>query len=168
MSDWRRLEGPLAAWASGDGPRVVFVHGFTQTSNSWKPIAARLVTEGYESVVVDAPGHGKSTSVNADLREAAAMLSTMFGSSVLVGYSMGGRLCMHAALMHPSAVRGLALLGASPGIADEAERAARRGADDQLADHIIEVGVDAFIGEWTSQPLFAGLRLDEHERADRL
>jgi len=119
-------------------------------------------------VVVDAPGHGASRGVRADLRQAADMLTTLCGFAVYVGYSMGGRLCLHAALMHPHLVRGLAVIGATPGIADHDERAARRTSDDRLADHITEIGVDAFLDEWLAQPLFAGLTIDDAQRADRL
>jgi 2-succinyl-6-hydroxy-2,4-cyclohexadiene-1-carboxylate synthase len=168
MSDWRPLAGKLAGWTNGHGPRLVFVHGFTQTANSWKPIAARFAANGYQSIVVDAPGHGDSANVRADMRRAADMLTTLCGSGVYIGYSMGGRLCMHAALMYPHLVRGLALVGASPGIADESDRAARRAADDKLAAHIEDVGVEDFLAEWLAQPLFAGLTIDDGERADRL
>jgi 2-succinyl-6-hydroxy-2,4-cyclohexadiene-1-carboxylate synthase len=144
------------------------VHGFTQTANSWKPIAALFAANGYEAIVVDAPGHGNSANVRADLRRGADMLAALCGSGVYIGYSLGGRLCMHAALMYPHLVRGLAVIGASPGIADEGERAARRAADNRLADHIADVGVDSFLDEWLDQPLFAGLTIDDAARADRL
>lgn len=168
MSDWRPLAGDLAGWTCGNGPRLVFVHGFTQTANSWKPIAERFAADGYQSVVVDAPGHGGSARVAADMRHAADLLTTQCGFGVYVGYSLGGRLCMHAGLMHPHLVRGLAVIGASPGIADEHDRGRRRAADDDLADRISEIGVEAFLDEWLAQPLFAGLVLDDEQRADRL
>jgi 2-succinyl-6-hydroxy-2,4-cyclohexadiene-1-carboxylate synthase len=168
MSDWRPLEGRLAGWTCGEGPRLVFVHGFTQTSHSWRPIAARFAAEGYEAVVVDAPGHADSTNIRADPRRGADMLTALCGLGVYIGYSLGGRLALHAALMYPHLVRGLAVIGASPGIADESERAARRAADNKLADHIVDVGVDAFLDEWLAQALFAGMEIDEEQRADRL
>lgn len=168
MSDWRPLTGELAASVLGYGPRLVFVHGFTQTSESWKPIATRLARGGYESIVVDAPGHGGSGDVRVDLGTAAEMLTMMCGPAVYIGYSMGGRLCLHAATMFARDVRGLVLVGATPGIADEVERDTRRAADDQLADHIERVGVEAFLDEWLAQPLFAGLVVDGAQRADRL
>jgi 2-succinyl-6-hydroxy-2,4-cyclohexadiene-1-carboxylate synthase len=168
MSDWRRLAGDLGGWVCGEGPRLVFVHGFTQTANSWKPTAALFAADGYESVVVDVPGHGESGHVSADLRGGADLLTALCGAAVYIGYSLGGRLCMHAALMYPHLVRGLALVGASPGIADESERTARRAADDKLADHIVDVGVDSFLDEWLAQPLFAGLTLGDDARGDRM
>jgi 2-succinyl-6-hydroxy-2,4-cyclohexadiene-1-carboxylate synthase len=56
----------------------------------------------------------------------------------------------------PSRVERLVLVGASPGIADAAERDARRRADAQLADRIERDGLEAFIDAWAAQPLFAG------------
>ena len=50
----------------GTGPRVVLVHGFTQTGRSWGPIGADLARD-HEVLLVDAPGHGGSTAVRADL-----------------------------------------------------------------------------------------------------
>ncbi|HEY7628467.1 MAG TPA: alpha/beta fold hydrolase [Ilumatobacteraceae bacterium] len=168
MSEWRRVEGDLAAWSLGTGPRLVFVHGFTQTSTSWRPLAAALANDGYEAVVVDAPGHGDSAAVHVDLPHAAGLLTEMCGPAVYIGYSMGGRLCLHAALSDPARVAALALVSASPGIADDAERAMRRDADMNLAGHLREVGVDTFLDEWLAQPLFAGLPVDAAQRADRL
>ena len=45
MVEWRPLAGRLAAEVAGpdDGQRLVFLHGFTQTANSWKPIAQHFV-----------------------------------------------------------------------------------------------------------------------------
>jgi 2-succinyl-6-hydroxy-2,4-cyclohexadiene-1-carboxylate synthase len=167
MSDWRPLPGTLASWSCGEGPRLVFAHGFTQTSNSWKAIAQHFAGSGYESVIVDLPGHGATTDGAVDLQQAAQMLTDVCGRAVYIGYSLGGRLCLHAASMRPEMVSGLALIGASPGIADDTERAARREADDRMADHIIEVGVDEFLDEWLTRPLFAGLTVDAASRADR-
>jgi 2-succinyl-6-hydroxy-2,4-cyclohexadiene-1-carboxylate synthase len=168
MSDWRLLPGKLGGWISGEGPRLVFVHGFTQTSASWKPIAEVFAAAGHETVIIDVPGHGESSDVHANLRESAGMVTDLCGTAVYIGYSLGGRLCLHAAVLQPHLVRGLALIGGSPGIADDGERAQRRAADDALADHIVDVGVDAFLGEWLAQPLFGGLEIDTGQRADRL
>jgi 2-succinyl-6-hydroxy-2,4-cyclohexadiene-1-carboxylate synthase len=145
----------------------VFVHGFTQTSRSWERIADHFAEHHFETVVVDLPGHGGSDSIRADLRRTADLLAATTGAATYVGYSLGGRVCLHLALMYPHVVERLALLGVDPGIVDDDARALRRSADDRLAQHLLDVGVDAFLDEWTAQPLFAGLRLDDAERADR-
>lgn len=167
MPDWRPLAGPLAAWRKGTGPRLVFVHGFTQTSHSWRRIADHFNARGHETVIVDLPGHGESAAVRADLRRTADLLAATAGEGFYVGYSLGGRVCLHLALMYPHVVDRLAVLGATAGIIDDDERARRRSADERLAEHLLDVGVDTFLDEWSAQPLFDGLVLDDDERADR-
>jgi len=167
-ADWRPLAGPLAAAVRGAGPRVVFVHGFTQTGRSWMPVAERIALRGHEVVVVDLPGHGDSGAVRADLRSTAELIAATAGTATYVGYSLGGRVALHLAAMYPHHVQRLALVGATAGIVDDAERAERRATDEQLAQRIGEIGVEAFLTAWTAQPLFAGLELDEADLADRL
>lgn len=166
---WQRVDGSLAAQAMGDdGLRTIaFLHGFTQTGNSWKPLAERLAARGFRCVVVDLPGHGDSSHIDADLVATADLVADTVGPAALVGYSLGGRTALHVALQHPQLVRHLVVIGANPGIASPNEQVARRNADEVLARHIESIGVDRFLDEWLQQPLFAGLTLDDESIADR-
>src|SRR5829696_4554315 len=110
MTAWRTLAGPLASRVRGSGPRIVFLHGFTQTGNSWCDIAERVAALGYEVAVVDLPGHGDSTKVRADLRRTADLIASTTGVGTYVGYSLGGRLALHLAIMYPHIVQRLAVL----------------------------------------------------------
>jgi 2-succinyl-6-hydroxy-2,4-cyclohexadiene-1-carboxylate synthase len=132
--------------------RMVLVPGFTQTAAAWDRVRAHLAAEG-EAVAVDVP-------TGLGFVETAAAIGDTGGPAIYVGYSMGGRLCLRLALDRPDAVRGLVLLSASPGIADDAERAARREADEKLAREVERDGVDAFLERWLRQPLFATLPRD--------
>lgn len=152
----------------GEGPRVVLVHGFTQTGRSWGVIADDLARD-HEILLVDAPGHGGSAAVEADLVDGARLLADAAGPepATWVGYSMGGRWCLHVALDHPSVVAGLVLLGATAGIEDPREREARRARDRATAARLAEVGLDAFLDAWLAQPLFARLPTDRAAVEDR-
>jgi 2-succinyl-6-hydroxy-2,4-cyclohexadiene-1-carboxylate synthase len=150
----------------GAGPRVVLVHGFTQTGRSWGVVADDLARD-HEVVTVDAPGHGGSAGVAADLPSGAALLGAAGGEAVYVGYSMGGRLALHLALSRPDLVDGLVLLGATAGIEAMDERAARRTADEALAAALERDGLDAFLGQWLAQPLFASLSAEAADLDDR-
>jgi len=150
----------------GRGPRLALVHGFTQTSRSWDGVADDLATD-HELVLLDAPGHGESTEVRADLVTASGLLARSAGPSTWIGYSMGARLCLHVAVHHPEAAQGLVLLGATAGIEDDTERAARRAQDQATAARLAEEGVDAFLEGWLAQPLFAGLPRDQAGLGDR-
>jgi 2-succinyl-6-hydroxy-2,4-cyclohexadiene-1-carboxylate synthase len=139
--------------------RLVLLHGFTQTRRSWDRIAGAF-GDRYETVAVDAPGHGGSTGVRLDLAGAADALADEAGQATFIGYSMGGRLALHLAVARPDVAERLVLVSASPGIADPAARAERRAADDRLADEIERDGVDAFLERWLALPLFARLPTD--------
>jgi 2-succinyl-6-hydroxy-2,4-cyclohexadiene-1-carboxylate synthase len=146
-------------------PRLVLVHGFTQTGRSWGGVAADLAAD-HETVVVDAPGHGQS-AISADFTTGAEAIAETSGTAIYIGYSMGARYCLAAALARPDLALGLVLLGVNPGIEDGAERAARRAGDDALADRIERDGVDSFLAGWLAQPLFASLPPDAADVTDR-
>jgi 2-succinyl-6-hydroxy-2,4-cyclohexadiene-1-carboxylate synthase len=138
-------------------PRLVLVHGFTQTAVSWDPVVERLAGP-FEIVRSELPGHGAAGDVRLGFDQTAAAIGEVGGRAAYVGYSMGGRLCLRLALDRPDLVEALVLVGASPGLADPAERAARRRSDDALAGDIERAGTGPFLRRWLAQPLFATLR----------
>ncbi len=147
-------------------PPLVLAHGFTQSGRAWGLLPG-LLGDQRPLVTVDLAGHG-STPVARDLPEAAYRLGRDGGWGTYLGYSLGGRIALHLALSQPDLVGALVLIGAHPGIEDEEERAARRRADDDLADHLGALGLEAFLDEWLAQPLFASLPPDADQRAERL
>ena len=130
--------------------RWVMVSGFTQTHTAWRPVRV----EG-ERLLRGAP-RASSFVEAAHLLEAPAEAALRSGTTY-VGYSQGGRLCLQLALDRPVAVQRLALVSASPGIADPGARSARVDSAEQLAQEIERDGIDAFLERWLAQPLFATL-----------
>ena len=137
-------------------PRVVLVHGFTQTARSWDRVA-EILAGPFEVVTPDVPGHGRSAGRRPSFEDAAAVIGAAGAAASYVGYSLGARLCLRLALDRPDLVDRLVLLGGSPGLAAADERAERKAADDRLADDIERVGTEAFLDTWLSQPMFASL-----------
>jgi len=118
---------------------------------------------------MDLPGHGVHHELRCSLNEVADLVAEVLPDVPvdLGGYSFGGRVAMHVALRRRARVRRLVLVGASRGIADPAQRAARRERDELLAQRIERIGTDAFLEEWLAQPLFATLGPDIAERRAR-
>lgn len=158
----------------GAGVPIAIVHGFTQNAACLRPFAISLidaigdVSGGASIALIDAPGHGRSEHDTADLIDAGRLLVDAGGDAHYVGYSMGGRMLLHAAVLFPERFASLTLIGATAGIDDRHERAARATADEQLAERLESVGLPAFLDEWLALPLFASLTDEAAARAERL
>jgi 2-succinyl-6-hydroxy-2,4-cyclohexadiene-1-carboxylate synthase len=120
---------------------VTFVPGFMQRGEAWEPVAGALA-ERYRVRCLD------FTTWTFEER-----LAELPRGGALVGYSMGGRIALHAALRAPGAFRALALVGVSAGVDDVEER---RRADEQLAAWIERHTIEEVVERWESQPVFAG------------
>ncbi|ACZ40425.1 2-succinyl-6-hydroxy-2,4-cyclohexadiene-1-carboxylate synthase [Sphaerobacter thermophilus] len=158
----------------GDGPPLLLLHGFTGSAATWEPLLPALQAH-FHTVAPDLIGHGRS-DVPADparyamdrcVADLVALLDALdIDRAAVLGYSMGGRTALHLALAAPERVSALVLEGASPGIADPDERAARVASDAALADRIEREGLQAFVDAWERLPLFASQqRLPEATRA---
>jgi 2-succinyl-6-hydroxy-2,4-cyclohexadiene-1-carboxylate synthase len=148
----------------------VLVHGFTQRAESWEPVVEHL-GEGHEIILPDLPGHGDSPLPDGGLPEVALLLGDACGQAGYVGYSLGGRVCLHLALSRPALVSWLVLVSTTAGIDDNDAREARRESDEALAARLEEGGdesLPAFVDEWLAGPLFEGLGEQEAGRAARL
>jgi 2-succinyl-6-hydroxy-2,4-cyclohexadiene-1-carboxylate synthase len=137
---------------------LLLLHGFTHTGASWRRVIEHL-EENYRPLAPDLRGHGSASG--AEPVDLASVLADLRASApprfVLGGYSMGGRIALHAALAMPERVERLVLIGASPGLADPQERAERRAADEALAARVETMSIQAFAEEWAQTPVLAGL-----------
>ena len=142
---------------AGDGRTpLTLLHGFTQSATCWGTFMSALAAER-NVAAIDLPGHGGSAEIHADLPTTAELVADAIEPSVVVGYSLGGRVALHLALARPDLIERLVLISTTGGIDDAEERSERRAADERLAARIEDIGVDAFLDEWLAQPLFRGL-----------
>jgi 2-succinyl-6-hydroxy-2,4-cyclohexadiene-1-carboxylate synthase len=171
----------LHARIEGEGPPVLVLHGFTGSTESMSGVAGGL-RDRHRVIRLDLVGHGRSDAPHdtaAYRMEAVAAHVVRVAEALapdpphLIGYSMGGRTALAAAVMAPERFASLVLVGATAGIADPEERAARIAADRALADRIERDGIASFVDAWMALPLFAsqarlGARALEAARAQRL
>jgi pimeloyl-ACP methyl ester carboxylesterase len=102
---------------AGSPPEVLALHGFLGSGEDFEALHANL------PLSLSAPDlHGADAASIGELAELVA------GPSIVCGYSMGARVALELALGRP--LDALILIGATAGIADPSERAARREADE--------------------------------------
>ena len=108
----------VVSYGPRDAPPLLLIHGLMTTSYSWRYMFERL-GDRFRLVVPDLPGCGRSAIPAAGRRYTAAAVATFLGElqdalriagCLTVGNSLGGYLCMRAAVEDPSRFARLATI----------------------------------------------------------
>ena len=98
----------------GQGPAVLFCHGFPDTSYTWRRQMQAVASAGYRAIAPDMRGYGRSSApedaslytpfhTSADL---VGLLDALnIATAVLVGHDWGSTHSWNAALLHPGRFR---------------------------------------------------------------
>lgn len=102
----------------GKGAPLVLLHGYTQSSKSWKAYVKDYAKE-YEVYLIDLTGHGKSEPFKEDLsiRSVAEDLNSLIKYLKLeeikvIGFSFGGDVLYQLALINPTLIERMITIGA--------------------------------------------------------
>jgi len=108
---------------SGQGPAVVFLHGYTGSTQDWAS-QVRVLSPHYQVIVMDHRGHGKSAAPSGEEDYSVDILATdtfgllnMLGirKCCLGGHSLGGFTTLQFAVKHQDMLAGLVLVDTSSG-----------------------------------------------------
>ena len=124
--------GSAADWAAIDLPGLVAV-------DLWK------WQETHPGISLEAFGRRFTESLPADDE-----------APVLLGYSLGGRLALHALAASPSRWKAAILISVHPGLESAEARGGRVKADQAWADRARQDDWTTFLEDWNSQPVLAG------------
>ena len=146
---------------------MLFIPGFMQRGDAWRPVA-ELLPERYPSRLLDHAQHSFEGRMREIAEQAAAAAAA--GRPVLVGYSLGGRLALRAAIREPDRFAGIVLVGATAGLEEGPMRVQRAEADEKLASWLEAMPIENIVSLWERQPLFADQSdsLVEEQRPGRL
>ena len=149
QADERREAGAMECWC---------LHGAVGMAADWRGFAKRLATEKTGSRAVDLwrflecqamPLPDFGPALNAD-----AGGEVFRGSGrALLGYSMGGRLALHALLETAHPWQAAVVVSAHPGLESASEREARRAADAAWASKALTANWLEFDAAWNAQPI---------------
>lgn len=99
---------------------MVFLHGLFGQGKNWTGIAKQL-SERHRVLLLDLPHHGRSDWLERfDFVETAGLVADAIGEQAgqepvtLVGHSLGGKVAMVLALLHPERVERLCVADISP------------------------------------------------------
>jgi pimeloyl-ACP methyl ester carboxylesterase len=111
--------GPFHVIEQGQGPAVLFCHGFPDTAETWLNQMQAVSEAGYRAVALDMRGYGRSYApedpdlytahhISGDL--VAILDALSIETAVIVGHDWGAYHAQFAALMRPDRFRALASL----------------------------------------------------------
>ena len=139
--------------------RIWCLHGSLQTPSVWKAIGDAIESK-FESVKVEEVnlyeneyesfGHWRAQFYKKVERQ------TKGEPSLLLGYSMGGRLAMDAVVNRPGLWRGGILVGADPGLISDDERRKQLHKDLKWSRRFRTEDLQKLLEEWDRLPVFCG------------
>src|SRR4051812_35215965 len=98
----------------GSGDAMLFVSGTGVTRHTWLPFQVPFFSKHYTCIVYDHRGLGDSekpagpSSTRLFASDAAGLLDALgFERAIIMGHSMGGRVCQWIALDYPQKVRAM-------------------------------------------------------------
>lgn len=128
----RVAAGTVFVRRAGDGPVVLLLHGYPETSLAWRKVAPVLAKE-FTVIAADLPGYGDSILSDAAIQQgriskrmmghaiADAMSELGISRFAVAGHDRGARVAYRLALDHAARIRAVAILDVIP-ILDMAER----------------------------------------------
>jgi len=124
----------------GQGEPLVLLHGFTGAGSDWEPFLPELA-EGYQLVIPDLRGHGRSTNPLREYthRQAASdIMALLYHLGIerfkAIGLSGGGNILLHLATQQPGRVEAMVLVSATSYFPDQARAFMRSHAPEALPD----------------------------------
>ncbi len=106
----------IATYEVGEGPAVVFCHGFPELAFSWHRILPAVADAGFRAIALDQRGYGASDcppkvedyAVTELAADAAAVVEALgIDDAVFVGHDWGSPVVWATALCHPDKVSGV-------------------------------------------------------------
>ncbi len=164
QADERREAGPMECWC---------LHGAVGMAADWRGFAKNLAAAGIGSRAVDLwrfldccpmplPDFGKTLNAEAS--------GEVFRGSgrALLGYSMGGRMALHALLEKDHPWQAAVIVSAHPGLEVATDRTARRASDTEWATRALAGNWQEFLDAWNAQAVLGDAPMRDKQASGSL
>ena len=164
QTDEIRAAGAVECWC---------LHGAVGAAGDWREFAAAMSADSIGSRAVDlwrflACEPMSMLRFGEALNAEANDVSAGRAKRILIGYSMGGRLALHALAREDAPWDAAVIVSAHPGLENTDERRARLAADAEWATKAFAGDWQKFLSEWNSQSVLAGEAPRDAEASARL
>lgn len=138
---------------AGEGPLVLFCHGWPESWSSWREQITAVAAVGFTAVAADMRGYGGTDAPAAIERYAmpelvgdqvAIAMALGFSSAVIVGHDWGAPVAWHSALLRPDffrAVVGMSVPWTPPAHIHLLEALSKQGIEDFYMQYFQTPGV---------------------------
>lgn len=136
------------------------IHGNLQTPKVWHPLQAQLKPMQAElnvSIILENLWSSPAESLQEWARLFCQRVEAdALGARFLLGYSLGGRLALHALIHQPELWQGAIIISADPGLSSERDRKNCLAKDQQWSHKFRDQNWDNLLNEWNALPVFCG------------
>lgn len=131
------LHGFLGAPSDWDHLKLSFPFSNVHSFNLFDPMAFDP-TKGLEAAGIAINDYASESS----------------GTRIIIGYSLGGRLALHALIHNPQIWTAAVIISAHPGLTSEEEKGIRYQGDQEWAGSFLSESWNVLVDKWNSQPIF--------------
>ena len=136
------------------------IHGNLQTKRVWGPLVDGFESLGVEVSLSCEDLHEEQSSGFNEWTEGFCQgveLESQGEKTFLLGYSLGGRLALHACLARPDLWNGVIIVSADPGSYCPDEKKLQLKKDGEWAEKFRSEPIESLLAEWDDLPVFCSI-----------
>lgn len=140
--------------------KIFCIHGNFQTAKVWQPLEERMKAGFSDLEMITEDLCAKQFQSFDDWTEdfcGRVDAQANGEKSILLGYSLGGRLALHACLSRPDLWKSAIVVGADPGLESEEEKKLQLDRDRNWAERLKREPLEKLVNEWDAQSVFCGI-----------
>ena len=151
--------------------KLFCIHGNFQTVKVWQPLEERIKAEFPDLEMITEDLCAKQfKSFDNWTKDFCGRVAVQANAekSILLGYSLGGRLALHACIHRPDLWEGVVVVGADPGLESEEEKKHQLDRDRNWAERLKREPLEKLVNEWDEQSVFCGLENQAPRNLDEM